>query len=211
MKNVMVGFLLWMCAGAAWPQCGPLVPYVRQVDYVVETVADGNSTRETQSLYVLYVGNPETERLDGLAERVGVARSVCLVHPVPEDAGAHDHPGVFTRPAGSGWYVTESDSERNIVRHGPLLNRVVWYTIPVLARHVYMALGPDDKDLILISWNRVTGSVSVYYSPARQADVLFYQGKLAILRSYFETHGGEREVPYERADPSAEALILSNS
>ena len=204
-----VGFLLVMGAVASWPQAAPIVPYVRQVDYVVETMEGGTSTREEKSLYVLYVGNPETERLDRLAERAGIARTVCLVHPV--DGGAPNPSGVSTGPAGNGWYVTENDSERGIVRRAPLLNRVAWYTVPIPARHAFLALDPDDADLILISWNRVSGSLSIYFSPSRQADGLFYEKKLELLRSYLEAHGSESEVPYERVEPFRAAGVLTDS
>jgi hypothetical protein len=211
MGKTIVAVLLSVGMGGTLLPAAPLQVYVRQVDYVVESFEGDQRTLQAQFLFILYLGNPETERLDSAPSQGSVVWSVSLVHPVSEQSGFP--------VAGSGtsakiasrnrWYVTEIDTARNIMRHGPLMNRSVWRTIPVLARQVLLALGPDDEDLILIAWNGVSGSIGVYYAPRVQTDRAFYERKLEVLLGSMDEHGSLDDVPYERVDPEASGAMVS--
>jgi hypothetical protein len=202
---------LWLASSAAAAPTAPLVPCVRQVDYVVLTMTDGSSRSETQSLFVLYVGNEETELLDRLAEHTGVTKAVCMVHSAAAAEGAGGPPEVAARAGGHGWYLSEIDSERGIVRNGPLLERAAWQRIPLLARQAYLALQAAGESLVLISWNGVSGSLSIYFAPSVQADRRFCDDKLELLRTYLEAHGQETDVPFQRVDPSGPTGTLTSS
>jgi len=186
-------------------RAAPLVPYVRQVDYMVQTFSGGTCTAQPCTLFVLYVGNAGTECVDQVAERTGSVRSVCLVRP----AAAPSPPGISTRDRGDRWYMTEIDSERGVNRRGPLLAREAWRAVPVIARQAYAALG-QNEDLVLISWNGFSGSLSLYFTPAVQADRPFYERMLQVLRSYLEAHAGD-DVPFERVDPAGPSGRLTAS
>jgi hypothetical protein len=210
MEKTIVAVLLSLGMGGALLPAAPHRAYVRQIDYVVESFEGDQRTLEAQSLFMLYLGNPETELLDSSTARSGVVWSVSLVHPVSE-RGGFPVAGSGTSPKGPArnrWYVTETDSARNIVRHAPLMNRSVWHTIPVLARRVLLALGPDDEDLILIAWNGISGSLSVFYNPRVQTDRAFHENRLAMLLGSLNEHGTE-DVPYERIDPEASGALVS--
>ena len=201
-----------LLAGACTGLCGgrlnaaPLVPYVRQVDYEVQTFSEGGCAREAAALFVLYVGNAQTEMVDRMAERAGSTRDIYLVHPA---ASAGAPAGVAAR-GGRNWFLTEVDSERAINRRGPLLTREAWRTVPLLARQAYMALSRDD-DLVLISWNGFSGSLSVFFMPERQADRPFYDRRLKTLAEYLRTHGGETDIPFERVDPAGPSGSFTSS
>ncbi len=198
-------------AAADTAPAAPLLPYVRQVDYVVQTLAGETVSRETRTLFVLYVGNSETEREDRLAERMGVTRVVSLVHPAPAGGPAAVPSGTTAQLAPGRWYMTEVDSLRCGFRHGPLLTREVWRTVPVLARLACVALGLEDENLVLIAWNAFSGSLSVYFSPSVQEDRAFFEGKLRVLRACLEEHGTDTDVPFERVDPAGPAGDATSS
>ena len=209
MSKTMVAVFLLFGMGGAFLAAAPRQAYVRQVHYVVESFEGDQRTLQAQSLFMLYLGNPETERLDSVTSRGGVTWSVSLVHPVSGQGGSPSaRSGASpTAAARNRWYVTETDTARNLMRSGPLLNRSVWRTIPVLARQVLLALGPDDDELILIAWNGISGSLSVFYTPEVQTNRTFYEGKLEVLRGYLDEQGSQDDVPYERIDPASGALV----
>lgn len=211
MKKAFAMVLVSLGMGGALLPAVPRQAYVRQVDYVVESFEEDQPTLETKSLFMLYLGNAETELLDSALARGEVTWSVSLVHPVSEQsgfpvAGSGTSPKVAAR---NRWYMTETDTARNIRRHGPLMDRTVWGAVPVLARRVLLALGPDDDDLILIAWNGISGSISVYYAPRVQTDRAFHEKKLALLLGTMDEHGAQDDVPYERIDPGASGSLVS--
>ena len=59
------------------------------------------------------------------------------------------------------------------------------------SKHVLSALGTDDEDLIIISWNGLSGSISISYHPRFNNDRAFYDGKLKVLTDYVQTHDAE--------------------
>ncbi len=208
-RLLLAALLCLEIAGAAW--ASPLLPCVRQVDYVVQTLSGETVSRESKTLFVLYVGNAETERNDRLAEHLGITRVTSLVHPAPVDRGAGVPSGMAARSARGGWYMTEVDSRMCCFRAGPLMTREVWRTVPVLARLACVALGPDDENLVLIAWNAFSGSLSIYFAPAVQENRAFFQRKLEMLRDYLEAHGDESDVPFERVDPAGPAGEATSS
>ena len=198
-RTGLLTILLCVGIAAAEAAAAPLLPYVREVDYAVDTFADGTCSRQAESLFVLYVGNAETELLDRAAEHAGIAKAVSLVHQYPSARPSGAMPGLTSR-GGDGWYLSEVDSERSLARQGPLMERAAWERVPLLARQAYVALS-RDADLVLISWNGFSGSLSIYFTPAVQEDRAFYDRMLQVLRSYLEAHGGD-DVPFERVDPA---------
>jgi hypothetical protein len=204
MRRMSVAIFLSLCMGGALLQAAPRQAYVRQVDYIVESLEGDQCTLQAQSLFMLYLGNPETERIDSAISPGGATWSLSLVHPVSEQSGFPVAGSGTSQKAAARnrWYVTETDTARNVMRSGPLMDRSVWRTIPVLARSVLLALGPDDEDLILIAWNGISGSLSVFYTPKVQTDRTFYERKLEVLRGYMVEHGSQDDVPYERIDAS---------
>ena len=199
MRLAVIGIVASLGAAPGWAQAGPPAVYVRQIDYVVQSLSDGQATCEAQSLFLLYVGSPETEEIDRVAERSGVLWSICLVHPASaEDGSARVPAGAAPAvDARDGWYVTETDTRRGLVRRAPLTNRGAWRDVPVLARKALRALGPQDENLILISWNGLSGSLSVFYAPKLQGDRPFHERRLKILQDYLEAHRGEDDVPFD--------------
>ena len=210
---IRIGLLVIpLCLGiaAAETAAAPLLPYVRQVDYAVDTMVDGSSSRQVQFLFVLYVGNAETELLDRAAEHAGIAMAVSLVHPQPSVRPAGAMPGVTSR-GGGGWYLSEVDSQRWLARQGPLMERSAWQRIPLIARQAYVALRPAGQDLVLISWNGVSGSLSIYFTPAVQADRRFFDAQLEILKAYLQAHEGESDEPFEHVDPAGPVGAVTSS
>jgi len=203
MSKLLAMILLFLRAIAGWAQPGPSTAYVRQIDYVVQSFAGGEVTSEAKALFLLYMGNPETERLDRLAERSGAVWTICLVHPVrgPESPSGTRAGGASPADARSQWYVTENDTRRGIVRRAPLLDRATWRGVPVPARRALLALGPQDKDLILISWNGISGSLSVFFAPSLQEDRAFHERKLETLKKYLDTYGSNADEPFDPVSP----------
>jgi hypothetical protein len=201
MRMVLVVMLVATagCSNAEQRYC---FPSVRQIDFVVASFSDGLSTRQSEFLYCLYVGNEETERIDREAEKSQVTVNVSLIHPVP-GAGP-----VLRSNARERWYVTQTDSTRRFVRIGPVFEQASWNVIPPLAQHVLLALGPSDDDLLLISWSGISGSLSVFYSPRVQKDKSFHEAKLAMIQEYFRTHDIDEEIPYSRITPGLETSAL---
>ena len=199
MRLAVIGFVACLGAAPGWAQADLAVASVRQVDYVVQSFSDQQATCEARSLFKLYVGSPETERIDRLAERSGALWSICLVHPASAADGSARVPAGAAPAfdARAGWYVTETDTSRCLVRRTPLTNRAAWREIPVLARKALRALGPRDESLILISWNGLSGSLSVFYAPKLQGDRPFHERKLKLLADYLEAHRWENDVPFD--------------
>jgi hypothetical protein len=201
MEKVFI--LVWALAGAAVAsaQDAP-APCVRQIDCVAVTLSGDGCEREVQSIFMLYIGSPETERLDACAERCDISRGVCLTHPAGPPEGPGGLSGVGAGASSrSRWRVTETDTEAGIVRRGVLLSPAVWTSLPLIVRQSVLALGPDDERLILVSFNGISGSLSIYYDPAVQSDRAFHEARLEVLRSYLAAHAGE-DAPYERIDPA---------
>jgi hypothetical protein len=87
------------------------------------------------------------------------------------------------------------------MRTGPVFEQTAWKVIPPLARNVLIALGPMDDDLILISWNGISGSLSVFYSPHVQRDWSFHAAKLAMIQEYLKAHSLDEDIPFNRINP----------
>ncbi len=202
MRKALVA-LLWSMAGLAWSQGSGAAAYIRQIQYVELSCDSTGCQREVKQLFMLYVGAPATERMDALAERVGVVSNVSLVHPVrPLDGeeGTSSDLSFAGDPRG-GWYVSEIDSQLHVLRRGPLVSRRMWNSVPVLARLALLALGPEDRRLILISWNGISGSLSIFFDPALQTDKAFFERKLEVLQGYLKAHEKEENVPYDLVPP----------
>jgi hypothetical protein len=77
----------------------------------------------------------------------------------------------------------------------PLLVERTWREVPAPVRHILFALGIDDPDLITVSFQILSGSISIYYHPRYQRNRTFYEGKLQILREYMKNHDIQKDLP----------------
>jgi hypothetical protein len=170
------------------PESNTNSPYVREINYAVETISSSNETRQAETMYCLYIGSRATERIDQRAAEAHCIWNVSLVHPVPAvNASLPVH-------ALKRWYAMLIDSHRNFTKISPLFEESGWSMVPVLAKHTLSALGTDDEDLILVSWNGLSGSISIFYHPRFNNDKAFYEGKRKLLMDYMETHDVREDV-----------------
>jgi hypothetical protein len=163
-------------------------PYVREINYLVETVSSSNDIRQAETMYCLYVGSKKTERIDQQEAEGHSILNVSLVHPVPTVTAS------LPVHALKRWYAMLIDSQRSITKISPLFEERGWSMVPVLVKHILSALGADDEDLILIAWNGLSGSTSIFYHPRFNDDKAFYEGKRKVLVDYMETHDIREDV-----------------
>jgi hypothetical protein len=163
------------------PESIAYAPYVREITYIVETITSTSVVRQAETMYCLYVGSKETERIDQQAAEAHTILNVSLAHPVPAVAA-----GLRVQDS-QRWYAIFTDSDRNFASVRPLFEESTWSKIPVLVRHVLGALGADDQNLILVSWNGLSGSVSIFYQPRFDHDRAFYEEKRKVLMNHMET------------------------
>jgi hypothetical protein len=157
-------------------------PYVREINYFVETISGTEESRQAETMYCLYFGSKQTERIDQQAAEAHFILGVSLVHPVQAVAAG------LPIQAESRWYATLIDGRRNITTTNALFEESGWSIVPVLSKHILLALGTADEDLILISWNGLSGSVSVFYHPRFNSDRRFYEEKQKLFKEYAATH-----------------------
>jgi hypothetical protein len=153
---------------------------VREVKAQVITLYQGKSETHEDITYCLYVGNDETRQIDRyLADAPEVGQFV-LVHPVPEIAFK------FTIRAKDRWYAMYTDMNQNppIPIMTELLNEDTWKLVPNVEKNLLKALGEQNDDLIVISYNIPSKSVNVYFHPKHEKDRAFYEEKLKILVEY---------------------------
>ncbi len=181
--------LLAVVLAVTWPlgaQATFFRPTVRTITAMV-----GPASLETAAAaphYCLYFGDERTAAIDEETGRARAQRTLMLVHPVVEAVP-------WTQPAAPDrWYL--------VLRGGfggapvcRLLVEEAWRNVPAPARHVLAALGLDDPDLLLVSWQLVSGSMSVYYHPRFDRDLEFYRGRLAAMERYIATHDLGEELP----------------
>ena len=129
--------------------------------------------------YCLYLGSDAARQDD--EKGAGASRTLWLVHPVATGL----------------WYAACADAGGCGAVGGPrlLLQAETWRQVPAAAQHVLDALGVDDPDLVLVSCRLDSGSLYVYFAAWRQADLAFFQQKLALLRAYIRGHDMDRVVP----------------
>lgn len=163
-------------------------PYVREINYFVDTFSRNVVSRQAETMYCLYFGSRETERIDQRATEAPSILNVSLVHPVRTVAA------FLSVQAEKRWYATLINSRQNLAITSPLFEEKGWSIVPVLAKHILLALGADDEDLILISWNGMSGSVSVFYHPRFNNNRRFYEEKLKLLMEYLATHDTRADI-----------------
>ena len=139
---------------------------------------------------------PEADYLAG----TGTVNNLSLVHPVAAVASA------MKLTADRRWYAAFTGSPGGVVvnRFEPLLSPGAWGSVPAPLRHVVAALGLDDADLVLVSSNLNTGSISVYFVPSHDTDRAFYQGKCDRLARYIRGHDMDSELDLEQVLASPE-------
>lgn len=173
-------------AGAVDAQSAFFTPTVRAITATVGTASSGGQGTDVH--YCIYFGDAKTAEIDETTGKLREQRALMLVHPVAEGM-AWLHPAAPHR-----WYVVL----RGGARAAPvarLLLPEVWPEVPAPARHALAALGVDDPDLILISFQLVSGSMSVYYHPRFDRDREFYEARLLILQRYAEMHDLCQDLP----------------
>jgi hypothetical protein len=155
---------------------------VKEVDGEILSFQNQVMTREPYITYCLYLGNEKTKELDDVPSLANFS----LIHPIEK---------FNNLDAAKRWYISYSTGDPN--RPGflvPLLETENWSRTPKLLKHILMAFGPDDNDLILISYNVFSQSVSVRYHPRFEKDKAYYEGKLQILQTYWNSHNLEDDI-----------------
>lgn len=154
--------------------------YVKQMKVMLPKYEDGKHSETEYTEYYIYIGSEDTERVDREVTQNGIKASLMLVHP----AEGVEAPG----PMAMGWYAHMFDNSRGINMSGDLFTEQVWSTIPFIMKHIIYALGVNDRELLLISTELYSASISIFYDDRYKDNKRFHQNKLAELIEYFETH-----------------------
>jgi hypothetical protein len=140
--------------------------------------------------YCIYFGDEESSRIDDDTGRAHCQQTLLLLHPVVEVASR------MAVRAPHRWYAILQTAGGSSTRS--LFEDAIWRSVPRAALHILAALGVDDPDLILISCQFLSGSMSVYYHPRFDRDRAFYEQKLRMLRNYLAAHDPWEEIPVGR-------------
>ena len=188
MKNVVCAALLLLSSMVSLDsQCRTLKPFVKEIRAIIGS--SGVTAGVTYDIhYCLYLGDEATDRVDQESARAHIQQNVRLLHPVPEAAAR------MTPPAPHRWYAICQNGAADAVT-APLLLERTWKGVPAALRHILAALGVDDPDLLLISGQLVSGSISVYYAPCHDRDRGFYEEKLQTLLRYMEANDLRTDLP----------------
>jgi uncharacterized protein YxeA len=156
---------------------------VRSVNVI--GIEDGSKVSKE---YCIYIGNEETEEYDNMTADEDIFVCFQLLHPVEFLKEYNFQP--WKR-----WYALYIDATKNTKMIGEMLTKQVWSDLPIILKHVVVALGINDNDLTLINFNAITGSVTILYNPKYDKDENFYIRKLEKLKKYFNTHDMNRDIP----------------
>jgi hypothetical protein len=190
MKEVVFSLLMFSLTFATGAQCKIYAPCVKQIRVIVGSRKPSVSgTTSVDVNYCLYLGDEDTDRIDEESGRAHSQQNLMLLHPVPEIA-ARMNPQPPHR-----WYAKCLNGSLRSDTSTPLLVESTWKEIPTYVRHILVALGIDDPDLILVSFQVLSGSISVYYNPRYQRDRAFYERKLNILQDYMKSHDIQKDLP----------------
>jgi hypothetical protein len=190
MKEVAFSLALLSLTFPAGAQCRIYSPCVKQIRAIVGSSKPNVSGTDSVDVnYCLYLGDQETDRIDEESGRAHSQQNLMLLHPVP-DVAARMNPQPPHR-----WYAKCLNGSLRSDTTSPLLVETTWKEIPAPVRHILVALGIDDPDLITVSYQILSGSISVYYNPRYQRDRIFYEGKLQILREYMKSHDMQKDLP----------------
>jgi hypothetical protein len=190
MKKVVYSLLMFSLALSAGGQCRIYAPRVKQIPVIVgSNTSSVSGTRSVDINYCLSFGDEETDRIDEESGRARSQQNLMLLHPVPEAASR------MSSPTPHRWLTKCLNGFVAPEMAIPLLVESTWKKIPAPVRHVLVALGIDDPDLILVSCQQLSGSISIYYSPRYQRDRAFYEAKLEILNEYLKNHDPRTDVP----------------
>jgi hypothetical protein len=189
MKNVLCMVLLLFSTAASDSQSRPWAPYVKEIRAIVGS-AGVLASVSYDIHYCLYIGNEETNRIDQETAMVHAQQSVRLLHPVPEAAAR------MSPPSPHRWYAIYQDGAARTTTTA-LLQENTWNGVPAPLRHALAALGVDDPDLLLISGQLLSGSISVYYAPSHDKDRAFYEEKLRKLLKYMEGNDLQKDLPIQ--------------
>jgi hypothetical protein len=188
MKNVACAALLLLSSIASLgSECRTLTPFVKEIRAIVGSVGVPAGVSYDVH-YCLYLGDEGTERIDQETGRARAQQTVRLLHPVPEAAAR------MVPPAPHRWYAICQNGAAGATTV-PLLQERTWNAVPAALRHVLAALGVDDPELLLVSGQLVSGSISVYYAPRHDRDRAFYEEKLRVLLRYMEVNDLGTDLP----------------
>lgn len=162
--------------------------YVRTSVIKTSSLEDGKRTDAVHNEYYLYIGTEETEKMDKEMAENHIQIGYMLSHPPKEST--YNYPG-----APGNWYVQLTDTTRGLNVVAPVFRSDVWPTIPQVVKHILVALNYKDENLILISTNAVSGSISILYHPKFDRFKIFYNIKLKILERYFDKNSYHEQVP----------------
>jgi hypothetical protein len=188
-RGAWTAVLVWLLALAGLAPAAAAqgsLPVVKELG--TRTLVNGVPTIGAPIGYCLFLAGDRTEP-DYLVG-TGTIANLSLVHPVPQVNARME------LKAKKRWYAAVTGSAGGVVASSlkPLLTGQVWRTIPARLRHVVDALGVDDAELVLVSSNLNTGSISVYFVPAHDKDRAFYQEKRDLLEQYIHGHDMDAEL-----------------
>ena len=126
--------------------------------------------------YYLYYGNQETLDTEKTLNSQHVFSCLYLIHPGPEVKMPFEAP--------HRWYVGIRVSRRLSPPTVPLFDQAIWNGVPGEVKSVLGAFGVDDPELLLIWYDRHTGSVQVFFHPRYDEDQDYYRNKLEIISDY---------------------------
>jgi len=174
MKRVVL-FVFLAAAAHVVGADGAYRAQVKEVD--AEIWANGAIRGLETAYYYLYMGSPETEKIDINSWGGAETRLV------------HRRAGAGLPSALSEWrvYVWLAGAPRP--REYSLADPEGWEQVPAPARQALAALGADDPRLLVISCHPDSGSVSIFFHPRYDKDRSFYQGKVEQIRRYLRTRG----------------------
>lgn len=164
--------------------------YVKAVPVKTNSWKDGKQTDTVHNEYHIYIGTEETEKMDEKLAKNRMHVGITFIHPTDMSGYKGRYPD-----APGGWYAQLTDTTRGLNMVAPLFRRDVWGTVPSIVRHILIALDYKDKNLIMISTNALSGSISIFYHPKFDRFKIFYDIKLKILERYFDKHDFRERVP----------------
>jgi hypothetical protein len=186
--RLVVTLLFGLSCAAAMAQAPLCAPFLKEIRVKVGSTAEEGTRSDFH--YCIYFGDEESGRIDEDTGRQHCQQTLFLLHPTVESASG------MAVPAPHRWYAIRHAAGDPAPR--ALLEDRVWRSVPCAARHVLAALGVDDDDLLLISCQFLSGSISVCYHPRFDRDRAFYEQKLQVLQSYIAAHDLREEVPVSR-------------
>jgi hypothetical protein len=176
--SVLVGSIVFF-----WLSLAGLAAAAQQMHWSVQSTTiktqyneNGKLVEKYREEYYLYYGSQETLDTEKKLNAEHVFSCFYLLHPGPE----------VTMPfaAPHRWYIGTRLSRRLSPPNRALFDEEIWQQIPGEVKSVLNAFGIDNPDLLLVWYDRHTGSIQVFFHPRYDEDQDFYRRKLGIITEY---------------------------